>query len=158
MQTTTQMLKKPLIALILLATGCNSSRIAELERENNDLKKAALKANLDSQEKCAKDAEEEFTSERWVSDASFTDHYSKALNKCFIRVQWLESRQKGPYPGQYLHVLLSDAFEKKNYAELHRSLAELNPLQCTVTLPSGQQKTCTSSREFEELISTYMDN
>ena len=61
-----------------------------------------------------------------------------------------------------------DAFERKNYAVYSwKAMYEWNgyatkkysdiDTKCTVTLPSGETKTCHSSKEFDDLVRLYME-
>jgi hypothetical protein len=55
-----------------------------------------------------------------------------------------------------------DANEGKDFAtylwhsDKVKKYWEVRPFDCTVTLPSGDKKTCTSSDEFDELVRAYM--
>ncbi len=141
----------------VLLSGCNTDKLAKLEKENKELtaklETASKKMSLDLQENCARGAREEFSSEHWVSDAGFTNHYNGKLNRCFMETRWLEARKAGPYPGQYAHRSL----EKKDFGRFDYKLGELTPLECKVTLPSGEEVKCNSSDEYETLIKQYME-
>src|SRR6266851_3062813 len=56
-----------------------------------------------------------------------------------------------------------DGFEGKVYgsymwrADKVKKYWEVPPIQCTVTLPSGEEKTCHSSDEFDSLVKEYME-
>jgi hypothetical protein len=58
---------------------------------------------------------------------------------------------------------LYDAFEGKEYAsyiwstQKDKKFWEVPPLRCKITLPSGQEKTCHSTEEFDELVKQYME-
>ncbi len=83
------------------------------------------------------------------------------MNKCFIEV---ESNDWKTAPGTvFTSRVVSDAFEGKVYAHyLWRSdkvkkYWEVPPLQCAVTLPSGEEKNCHSSDEFDALVKEYLE-
>jgi len=58
---------------------------------------------------------------------------------------------------------LTDAFEGKVYGnyiwstQKGKKYWEVPPLECKVTLPSGEEKACHSSDEFDELVKQYME-
>lgn len=116
-------------------------------------------ATLDLQEKCAKQASEEFKS-YWEDreGADFTDHYNAKLNKCFMRIQWFDT-----IAGVTIERALFDAFEGKEYGSYswkpvkNKRPWEVPPFACTVTLPSGEERICHSSDEFEALLKQYME-
>lgn len=87
----------------LLLAGCETSqRLDALEKQSKELQgqldRGRNASDYDLQSKCAKEAKQWFN-ENWVSDKStilltYSDHYNKRLNKCFIFVEfhsWLGS-------------------------------------------------------------------
>src|SRR5229473_7196388 len=85
------------LATCLLLAGCNhEERISKLEKQNQELqaeiKKDRAAAEYDMQAKCAKDSKLWFN-ENWQGDKttlllSYTNHYNRSLNKCFIEVEY----------------------------------------------------------------------
>jgi hypothetical protein len=81
-----------LVLVLSAALGCDhGERIGRLEKQNEELK-AELKKNqaaadLDLQAKCSKDArawlKENYSGGGNTILFDFTNHYNKALNKCF---------------------------------------------------------------------------
>jgi hypothetical protein len=80
----------------LLDCGCYNDRIERLEKQNQELmaevKKDHAATDYDLQAKCARDSRVWF-SENWQADKTtlvltYTDHYNKKLNKCFIEVEY----------------------------------------------------------------------
>jgi hypothetical protein len=127
---------------------------AKLESES----KTAL---LDLQEKCAKQAREEFKNYWQDSEgADFTNHYNAKLNRCFIRVQYIDTRTVRGTIFNYSEVF--DAFERKVYAqwdwhtEKDKKYWQVPPTECKVTLPSGEQ-ICRSSDEYDSLVKQLME-
>lgn len=119
-------------------------------------------AALDFQEKCARQAREEFRLYGWDKHtmAVVLNHYNAQLNKCFMEVQDTDTKSA---PGQIVtsrNVL--DAFEGKMYAsyiwstEKNKKYWEVPPLECKVTSLSGGEKVCRSSEEFDELVKQFM--
>ena len=82
---------------LLLIIGCDiPDRVSRLEKENADLKAQIEKdhtaRDYDLQAKCSKDARAWFK-EGWDRDKDtilldFTNHYNRASNSCFIRVEY----------------------------------------------------------------------
>jgi hypothetical protein len=149
-----------LVALALVASGCSTDRLARLEKENRDLSaklEAVTKAaNLDLQEKCANQASYAFRELGWKKEpfAAYANHYHPKLNRCFIEIY----STKAPS----VSMSVSDAFEGKVYAEYFwinahgKKYWEVRPDTCKVTLLSGDEQTCNSQEEFEQLIKVYM--
>jgi hypothetical protein len=156
-----------LVALALLGTGCNQDKIARLEKQNNELKArldaATKSANLDMQEKCAKQARIEFNRAGFDKDetANFTNHYNPKLNKCFVDIFSAKSHLTPYVPTAFRSV--SDAFEGKGFGEYMwinnsgKKYWEVKPFVCKVTLLSGEEKYCESDKEFDELVKIYME-
>jgi len=90
--------------------------------------------------------------------SGYENHYNLKMNKCFVIIQ----SSKIDASGIFVYKTLSDAFEGKSYAEYAwlnnkgKKYWEVKPFVCTVKLPSGNEKNCNSSDEFEELIKVYM--
>jgi hypothetical protein len=165
----TAFLRIYIIAVVVFLThGCgNSDRIAQLESQNRELT-AKLEfltktRSLDLQEQCAKQSREVFKSGKWDKDplADYTNHYNAKLNKCFIEIQSTDA--KTAPPAIFTNKTVSDAFEGKGYGEYMwksdrvKKYGEVPPLQCKVTLLSGEEKFCHSSDEFDQLIKQYME-
>ncbi len=124
---------------------------------------SAQTASLDLQEKCAKQAQQAFKRDGFEKEqlASFSNHYSEKLNKCFVRYDTTDASST---PGiMFVNKVVSDAFEGKVYGEYMwrsdkvKKYWEVPPVQCTVTLPSGEEKTCHSPDEFDTLVKQYME-
>ena len=120
-------------------------------------------ASLDLQEKCATQAQKQFDELGWNKNpmADFANHYSARLNKCFIEVEYTDTRT---VRGEIITSKnVSDAFEGKVYGnytwstEKGTKFWEVPPLECKVTLPSGEEKVCDSADEFDELVKQYME-
>jgi len=127
-----------------------------------ELDSAPKLASLDLQEKCAKQAREEFKT-YWEQHegASFTNHYNTKLNKCFILTAYIDPMTASG--SIWTHKMLFDAFEGKDYAEYDwksdkvKKYWEVPPFVCKVMLPSGEETMCHSSDEFDALMKQYME-
>jgi Tfp pilus assembly protein PilV len=156
------------VAVVVLGLITYSQRtVLRREREqvrqlNAKLEESTSKAaTFDRQEKCAQQARAEYRSDGWEKreTAGFTDHFNSKLNKCFMEIEDTDVKQ-----GTLITTrTLSDAFEGKVYAnyiwssDKKKKYWEVPPVQCKVTLPSGEKKLCHSSDEFDELIKVYME-
>ena len=112
-------------------------------------------SSLDLQERCATQARREFTRLGWdkVRGADFLNHYSAEFGKCFMMIV--------NNSGDFDHKTVFDAFEGTAYAtygwqaDKVKKYWEVPPYTCNVTLPSGEERVCRSSDEFDELVN-YM--
>jgi hypothetical protein len=124
---------------------------------------AKLRANekttdLELQAKCATQARNEYESNGWSKRpfATFLNHYSETLNKCFIEIQDIDASIGTT-------KVIDDAFEGKTYAnyfwrgEKGKKYWEVPPAICNVTI-SGKDAECESSDEFDKLAEAYMDH
>jgi len=156
------------IALIILVgiMRTQSNNILELQREIRDLNAKLAEASKadEVKAKCAEQARKVFDDSGYSKSefAAYENHYTAKLDKCVMRVLHTDthtSREKVIWT--YLNVL--DAFEGKQYGtyawhtETNKKYLIAPPFTCEVTLPTGEQKTCHSMEEFEELIKVYME-
>jgi type II secretory pathway pseudopilin PulG len=123
----------------------------------------ATSARLDLQEKCSKQAREDYREDGWNKEpmASFTNHYNEKMNKCFVLIQNTDPAK--PDDGTlFVTKTLFDAFEGTSYGEYmwrsdkSKKYWEVAPLHCMVTLLSGAEKACHSSDEFDAMVKPYM--
>lgn len=154
------------IALAYLAHS-QSSTLKQQEKEIRELgaKVQAMpkNASIELQEKCARQAREEFITEGLQKEelADFSNHYNVALNKCFVLVENTDAKTA---PGTiWINKTLVDAFEGKVYgnymwrSDKVKKYWQVPPVQCKVTTLSGEEKNCTSSDEFDALVKQYME-
>jgi len=150
-----------------MTAGCASQasqrdlerRVAALE-QNERLKDAAV-GSLDFQSKCADRAEKVFNAGTYDRDgqAEYKNHFSPLLGKCFVLISYTYVDKHGVVRTS---KTLSDAFESTvfgSYSSSYQSKIEVMPAepdQCSVTLPSGEEKSCRSSMDFEALARAYM--
>ena len=141
--------------------------IREQAREISELRaKTAIdtkNGSLELQDKCAQQALQEYRREGYEKEqtTAFTNHYNPKANKCFIRVDNTDIRTRRGVI--VVTKTVSDAFEHTELAQyLWRSDGkkkywEVEPLLCTVTLPSGEQRKCHTDDEFDSLVKVYME-
>ncbi|MGC2247298.1 MAG: hypothetical protein WA609_11905 [Terriglobales bacterium] len=119
--------------------------------------------SLELQERCSNQAAVAFRRDGFKTEQGdlFYNHYNEKLNKCFVQY---ESRDSKLYPGTvYLNKVLSDAFEGKVFgtytwhSDKDKKYWEVPPIACSVTLPSGEEKTCHSPDEYDSLVKQYME-
>jgi hypothetical protein len=122
---------------------------------------ASQTPSLEQQGRCVKQAAEVFKQEGYGTGdtADFTNHYSGRMGRCFVVIS--ESRVDGNVAS--LDKNLSDAFEGKVYGSYewvnreHKKYWEVAPSGCKVTLPSGEEKTCQSEEEWDQLVKAYTE-
>jgi hypothetical protein len=158
-----EVIMKRLAGVIFLftVTGCDSDRLAKLEKQNTALGEqlAALQksSQLESQSKCAKDSREWFGRE-WSADKdtlllNYTNHYSGKLNKCFISVAWnygLGLR------GFTKSMLVYDVYENAKVAEwseTHMMIGDKTQVQSGLCSVAAVK--CASFDEFSARIQPY---
>ena len=155
-----------LVAVIALAVlmRSQSASIRDLERQVHELNARFLErsktANLDLQAKCSEQAHQAFAQmgyrERGITN--YENHYNPKLNRCFIYVRGMDLRSS---PGTVLSFgYVLDAFEGKRYGEYIQPSGKVEepPWACSVTLVSGETKTCRTLREFSQLVRAYIEN
>lgn len=111
-----------LVILAILLVGCEE-RISKLEKQNQellaDVKKNHAAADYDLQAKCSRDSKVWFN-ETWRPEKStllltYTNHYNKKLNKCFILVQFHYSLTGLSWVN---HEALWDVYENNEYGDV----------------------------------------
>jgi len=156
------------ILLFLLLTGCGvSDRLARVEKENKELKEEVSKrstiSDYDLQAKCAKDARAWFE-ESWQRDSGtilldYTNHYNKAMNKCFILVEFhFNTAPSGSWTNS---MTISDVYENLKYGtymETHRIRLKDGETSDQLHLCKVMDKECKSIQEFNTLVGPYMNN
>jgi hypothetical protein len=156
------------VAVVILCLFAYS-QTAALRQQRQQIRELTTKldsapktASLELQEKCARQAREEFkTYWEFRESADFTDHYNTKLNKCFILIQFVDTKTVSGDIWTYKELF--DAFEGKDYAEYDWKMDKLKkywevpPIVCKVTLPSGEETICRSSDEFNSLVKQYME-
>jgi len=144
--------------LLVATVSCDADKISRLEKENRELAAkldaASKAATLELQKKCADQAATVFKGDglNWTLhhlQHSYTNHYQQRLKRCFVQISTSD--------GVSTSTTIKDAFEGKEYARFYLVKPEGRPSPCQVMLLSGEQKTCRSKKEFEELVKVYME-
>jgi len=135
----------------------------QIHELNTKIEEKAKTVGLEVQEKCSKQAGEQYAENGWKKEpiASFTNHYNEKMNKCFMLIE--STTPAKPSDGTFFNSkLLFDAFEGKSYGEYDwrsdkaKKYWEVAPINCKGTLLSGEEKTCHSLDEFNEIVKLYM--
>jgi hypothetical protein len=141
------------LLILLLAVGlcaCNDAKVAQLEKENKELRKQvddAKHVDLATQAKCS-EAAKQFFRENWLPRDSatilleYTNHFNISLGKCFISVEWHYNEAGSRNGGWFNTFQLSDVYENAKYAHMsehHWATYGANPethvdvVDCVVT-------------------------
>ena len=140
----------------LFCTGCTSEKdkkIDELTKKVDELTKSKNDQNnlivMKLQEKCSKETEIYFNKE-YGKDGyfSYTNHYNKKLNKCFMLLSHIGVTEK------ITSETLNDHFENKEYGDFHESFKNGSP---EVIYCKFLDKHCTSRNEWDSLVKPYME-
>jgi hypothetical protein len=153
----------------LSVVGCDSGeRIRQLEKQNEELKEQIKKeqavADYDFQAKCGKDAKTWFN-EGWPSDKdtillTYTNHYNKVQNKCFILIEY---HYRLDTNGSWANSLsLWDLYENAQYG----TFGEQTVIHWKPTYGSEKvlgtcellDKKCKTAEEFNDLVRPYLSN
>jgi hypothetical protein len=156
-----------IVAILGYLLHTQSALLADQQRQIHDLNARidarSKTASLELQEKCSKQAEEQYAANGWKKEqmASYTNHYNEKMNKCFALIE--NTTPAKPADGTFFtNKILFDAFEGKTYGEYDwrsdkvKKYWEVAPFNCKGTLPSGEEKVCHSSDEFDEIVKPYM--
>ena len=116
-------------------------------------------STLALQEKCMKAAKEFFVSGGYstAKDAfwSFTCHYNKKLDKCFILTTGFYKRdEQGKAP---IYSFLDDVFEGKTYGNYVAFASDDNPGGLKPFYCNVKDEFCWSKPEFDLLVKPYME-
>jgi hypothetical protein len=159
------------LTLLVATIACDDSdRIAKLEKETREvrgeLEKLKTTSDYDLQEKCNRDGKEwlrdNWRNEKGTIFMTYTVHYKKADNSCFIVVEQHVKSIFGD-DGSWSNVIgLWDVLENNKYASIQVDhLVHFKPqynvgetvVQCEVAA-----KECKSLDEFNSATRPYMSN
>jgi len=139
-----------IIVLTFLLSGC-SYKIVKTDVQNRS------ESYLDLQQKCSEGAQIFFNKLKYPETdvTTYTNHYNKQLDKCFILVETNNYSIDAPW-----HTLiLSNAYE--NYSVGNYYLIARTPEDCIVNRYNVDPKEnvkCKSIEEFNYLIKPYLEN
>ena len=111
-------------------------------------------SDLDLQEKCARQAASFFRDGYAQKKmATYESHYNQRLDRCFMMVYDM-SDVSGTV------VLIKDLYDAFGGADLGTFARSTDKngqsTRCFFTLPSGEEKACSTEKEFKELVKVYM--
>ena len=159
-----------LLLLPLLLTGCGDQRLAQLEKQNEELKAQINRRNAaqeyDLQEKCSKDADfwfrKHFAEDKGTILLTFTNHYNKAMNKCFIVVE--NHSQNGPQTLEKSawnnDMSLWDVYENNRYGSFLEQYSyglKIAPQDTVLTCELFDEK-CANLNQWNNLTQSYMNS
>ncbi len=158
------------IALIILlgVMRTQSHNILDLQRDSRELNaRLAEKSKADEvRAKCVEQSRKVFDESGYSKSefATYENHYAARLDKCMMRVLHTDA-QTGRGKAIWIYIKLLDPFEGKQYGTYSwhtetnkKKYLVAPPFTCEVTLPTGEQQTCHSMDEFEELVKPYMED
>jgi len=155
------------VAVLGYVLHTQGAALADQERQirelNAKMEAKAKAAGLELQASCSKQARQEYNENGWKKEqmAGFTNHYNEKMNKCFVLIE--NTTPLKPADGTFItYKTLYDAFEGKAYGDYAwrsdkvKKYWEVAPFMCKGTLLSGEEKSCHSSYEFDEIVKLYM--
>ncbi len=118
----------------------------------------ALAASLELQGQCARQALVSFKESGSADNpaAVYANHYDEASKKCFVAIQNTLTDSKSETI--WTTETISDAFEGMVYATYlwhtvkDKKYWEVEPVMCQVKKLSGEELTCHSNDEFNDLV------
>lgn len=143
----------------------HEARLTKLEKENQELRAEVGKnAAYDLQSKCARDAKTWFN-DTWSRDKDtilldYTNHYSKASNKCFITVEYHYTTDKN---GSWVNdIIVYDVYENAKFGNYTKTTAiflkpQYQSIEKVYTCEVFDKK-CTTIEQFNNLIRPYMSD
>jgi hypothetical protein len=117
---------------------------------------------LDLQATCAAQARKAFNKfePEWKNDPAnkafktlstdYQSHYNTKLKKCLMLITMMGNQSQ-------TSVYLSDAYERRIYAEYLSFSHEVPPITCELVPSPRQKKDCTSREEFDAFVAEYME-
>ena len=155
-------------AVLLLALGCDTQgRLSRLDKQNQELqekiKNDRTTADYDLGAKCSRDARAWFK-ENWSQDKGtivldYRNHYSNALNKCFILVEYhFRSGQGSSWANVMTLWDVYENFKYGNFSENHMLLKPDSKPEERIASCEVLDKQCKTQEEFNELIRPYLNN
>jgi hypothetical protein len=152
------------LVLALALSGCDSDRLAKLEKQNAALGAqltALQKTNqLEAQSKCAKDTRDwfarAFESDKDTTLLEYTNHYNISRNKCFASVNW--NYHLGNTNSFNKLIFVYDVYENARvgeYSEYHLYIVDhfrVSQLTCSVYAVK-----CSSYDDYAKAIRPLMN-
>ncbi len=162
----------PMIALgvvLSVAPGCDhAERISKLEKQTEELK-AETKRNQAATEydlatKCSRDGKawfrENFPPDKDTITLTYTNHYNRSQNKCFLLVEWHYNLGKS---GSWTnHMSLWDVNENVQYAHFSQSHIVMTRPEYHVDDQrvhcSTNGKNCATQVDFNNFVAALLNN
>lgn len=155
--------------LLLVMSGCDSGRLAQLEKQNGEMKSQLDKRNValdyDLQAKCSKDADlwfrKGFSEDKDTVLLTFENHYNRTINKCFIIVEnhFNLGRQTLSISTWENDRSLWDVYENYRYGkflEEHTYGLNIPASDHVLTCETSGNQKCESMDQWNSLTSSFM--
>ncbi len=156
-------------AFVATAGGCDfGGRISQLEKQNQELKEEIRKnqaaTEYDLATRCSRDGKvwfrENFPPDKDTITLTFTNHYNRSQNKCFLLVEWHYNLGKqGSWTN---HMSLWDVNENVQYADFSQGHIvipgpEYHVEDQRVHCSTGA-KSCTAQNDFDNFVRPFLND
>ena len=155
--------------ILLLAVGlcaCGDAKIAQLEKENAELRKQVVDSkhvDLATQEKCSNAAlsyfQREYPADKNTILLTQQNHYNQARGKCYIFIE-MHSRLPASKTGAWDNsISLTDVYENDEVAKFFQyTSGTTDPEIHTTPICEIEGKKCASIDEFNRGIHSFMSD
>lgn len=156
------------VILLSLICGCDSEKATRLEKQNEDLqaqiRRQSAALDLDVQSQCSRAAGVWFK-QRWKTGSDkdtilldYTNHYNKAMNKCFINVEF--HYHSGARWSWANNMSMWDVYENLKYAEFIENHAvgfDMKTENLLITC-DVQGTECKTAEEYSSRLKPFMND
>jgi hypothetical protein len=120
------------------------------------LASVSLVASLELQAQCAKQANIVAKTPDYNGNlpSGSENHYSLTLGRCFVSTESTKFSKGALIESK----LVQDAFEQKVYGSFLSVSTRDKPVTCEVWKPNGEEISCNSSQQFDELMKLFMES
>jgi hypothetical protein len=158
-----------LIMVSAFLVSCDTDRVSHLEKQVKDLEEKSKvhqsSAELEMQARCAKDAKAWFSS-NWTQEKDtlfldFTNHYNRAENRCYIRVEHHTAYAPKLTSDWFNHLTIYNVYENNEVAQLtlvNRIRVNEPNLKSEIISCTVYGETCKSPDEFYAKTNPFMQN
>jgi hypothetical protein len=151
--------------IVLFSLGCNNERTARLEKQNQELREQLKKSNaaaeFDMQEKCAREAkawyQENYPPDKDTIMQTYSNHYNRAQNKCFIFIEWNYRLGTGQSWASHMSLWdVNDNVQRADFSQNHIVYKDLHTEDGRVYCEIG--KPCSTENEFEAFTRPFLND
>jgi len=152
-----------LFLCMILLGACQEKEGVQKPSSDSSVKAATTKEEYELQERCGIIAKEvfkrehgngTFKTEYGQTEAVYTNHYNRKLNKCFVMITLTDYVYKNNQPeyAKSFVITVNDINENKEYGRFHNIYKQDKPAFCQVA-----DRTCRDMLEWETLIKPLME-